>query len=132
MGGGTRQETGCVHSAAGAGNRPTAEPFLAWDAGADCPPSNGTRGLMESLIGWASARTHSATPVYSRCMKIRVIPIACLWVASQVGNAQGVFLPATDARLRADVSLLVDEGVFNLPVNEWPLAREDVAQAVSS
>jgi Phosphoglucose isomerase len=24
---------------------------------------------------------------------------------------------------------LVDEGVLNLPVNEWPLAREDVAPA---
>jgi len=53
-------------------------------------------------------------------------------LAWQNARAQGMFLPASDARLRADVSLLVDEGVFNLPLNEWPLAREDVAQAISS
>jgi hypothetical protein len=57
--------------------------------------------------------------------------IACLAVfVSQVGVAQGFFLPASDTRLRDDLSLLVDEGALNLPVNEWPLAREDVLQAV--
>ena len=65
-------------------------------------------------------------------MKNRVIPILCLVVTASSAQSQGMFLPASDARLRADVSLLVDEGVFNLPVNEWPLAREDVAQAVAS
>ena len=50
----------------------------------------------------------------------------------QLAGAQGMFLPASDARLRADVSLLVDEGVMRLPLNEWPLAREDVAQAVAN
>jgi hypothetical protein len=48
----------------------------------------------------------------------------------QSAAAQGVFLPANDARLREDLSLLVDEGVVNLPVNEWPLARQDVAEAL--
>lgn len=52
-------------------------------------------------------------------------------LASQAVVAQGFFLPASDTRLRDDLSLLVDEGVLNLPVNEWPLAREDVAQAVA-
>ncbi|HXS30310.1 MAG TPA: hypothetical protein VN755_05695, partial [Steroidobacteraceae bacterium] len=66
-------------------------------------------------------------------MKNRVIPMVCLAaMAWQTARAQGMFLPASDARLRADVSLLVDEGVFNLPLNEWPLAREDVAQAVAN
>jgi hypothetical protein len=51
--------------------------------------------------------------------------------ASPFSHAQGFFLPATDTLLRDDLSLLVDEGVINLPVNEWPLPREDVAQAVS-
>jgi hypothetical protein len=65
-------------------------------------------------------------------MKVRSVSIACLAVlASQVVAAQGFFLPASDARLRDDVSLLVDEGVLNLPVNEWPLAREDVSLAMS-
>jgi hypothetical protein len=50
-------------------------------------------------------------------------------VASGSATAQGFFLPATDSRLRDDLSLLVDEGVLNLPVNEWPLVREDVARA---
>jgi hypothetical protein len=49
-----------------------------------------------------------------------------------IASTQSLFLPASDSRLRDDVSLLVDEGVINLPVNEWPLAREDVAQAIAS
>src|SRR5688572_21004781 len=44
--------------------------------------------------------------------------------------AQGFFLPVGDVRLRNDLTLLVDEGVINLPLNEWPLARHDVAQAI--
>jgi hypothetical protein len=59
-----------------------------------------------------------------------LLPAVAL-LASQVATAQSFFLPASDARLRDDLSLLVDEGVINLPVNEWPLAREDVAEAVS-
>jgi hypothetical protein len=65
-------------------------------------------------------------------MKIRSMCVACLALgASGIAAAQGFFLPASDSRLRDDLSLLVDEGVINLPVNEWPLAREDVAQAVA-
>ncbi|MBK6675043.1 MAG: hypothetical protein IPG49_16925 [Proteobacteria bacterium] len=45
-----------------------------------------------------------------------------------IASTQSLFLPASDSRLRDDVSLLVDEGVINLPVNEWPLAREDPAR----
>ncbi|HUG72315.1 MAG TPA: capsule assembly Wzi family protein [Steroidobacteraceae bacterium] len=45
--------------------------------------------------------------------------------------AQGFFLPAGDARLRDDLTLLVDEGVINLPLSEWPLARIDVADALA-
>lgn len=45
--------------------------------------------------------------------------------------AQGFFLPANDLRLREDLTLLVDQGVINLPVNEWPLARQDVAEAIA-
>lgn len=33
--------------------------------------------------------------------------------------------------MRDALSLLVDEGVINIPVNEWPLARADVAQALA-
>lgn len=44
--------------------------------------------------------------------------------------AEGFFLAAGDVRLRDDLTLLVDEGVINLPLNEWPLARRDVAQAI--
>jgi hypothetical protein len=65
-------------------------------------------------------------------MNIRLGCIACLALAvSGTATAQSIFLPATDSRLRDDLSLLVDEGVVNLPVNEWPLAREDVAQALA-
>jgi hypothetical protein len=48
-----------------------------------------------------------------------------------LAEAHGFFLSASDSRLRDDLSLLVDEGVVNLPVNEWPLARDDVAQAIA-
>lgn len=44
--------------------------------------------------------------------------------------AGGFFLSAGDVRLRDDLMLLVDEGVINLPLNEWPLARRDVAEAI--
>lgn len=69
-------------------------------------------------------------------MNIRscLIAVASLLVAgtaTSLVSAQSMFLPASDSRLRDDVSLLVDEGVINLPVNEWPLAREDVTQAIS-
>jgi hypothetical protein len=55
---------------------------------------------------------------------------AVFFAFAMPASAQGVFLPAGDTRLRDDLSLLVDEGVINLPLNEWPLARADVADAV--
>jgi hypothetical protein len=71
------------------------------------------------------------TPVYFQAMNIRsLILLGVAFATAQASNAEGVFLPAGDARLRSDLSLLVDEGVVNLPVNEWPLARADVAEAV--
>jgi hypothetical protein len=51
---------------------------------------------------------------------------------SQGVAAHGFFLPANDLRLREDLTLLVDEGVINLPVNEWPLARQDVVAAIAA
>jgi Capsule assembly protein Wzi len=63
---------------------------------------------------------------------ISVSSLLAAAAATSVASGQSLFLAASDSRLRDDVSLLVDEGVINLPVNEWPLAREDVAQAISS
>jgi hypothetical protein len=65
-------------------------------------------------------------------MNIRtaLMPCAALLVM-QSAAAQGVFLPANDVRLREDLSLLADAGVVDLPVNQWPLARQDVAEAVA-
>jgi hypothetical protein len=60
-----------------------------------------------------------------------VVVISLALLASHTAVAQSFFLPAHDTRLRDDLSLLVDEGVVNLPVNEWPLARADVAEAVA-
>src|SRR6185369_11081560 len=75
------------------------------------------------------------------CSALRYIPqsmttqkvwlAALALLASQVVAAQSFFLPASDTKLRDDLSLLVDEGVINLPVNEWPLARQDVARALA-
>lgn len=58
-----------------------------------------------------------------------VIP-AVVMLAAPLAFSQGFFLPAGDVRLRDDLTLLVDEGVINLPLNEWPLARRDVAEAI--
>lgn len=54
-----------------------------------------------------------------------------LFFVSSFALAQGFFLPATDSLLRDDVSLLVDEGVINLPLGTWPLPVRDVADAVA-
>lgn len=45
--------------------------------------------------------------------------------------AESFFLPATDAQLRADVELLVDESVMELPISAWPLSRADVAWSLA-
>lgn len=58
----------------------------------------------------------------------RILLIACFFPG--LALAQSHFLPAQDFRLREDLTLLVDEGVVNLPLNEWPLARADVSEAV--
>lgn len=62
---------------------------------------------------------------------VRMLFLGLCATASLAAHAQGFFLSASDSRLRDDLSLLVDEGVVNLPVNEWPLARGDVAQALA-
>lgn len=65
-------------------------------------------------------------------MNIRTVVLSGLvLLASQAVGAQGFFLPANDLRLREDVTLLSDEGVLRLPVNEWPMLRQDVAAAVA-
>lgn len=59
----------------------------------------------------------------------RVIFFAAV-LLSPLAAAQGFFLPTGDVRLRNDLMLLVDEGVVNLPINEWPLATRDVVSAI--
>jgi hypothetical protein len=63
-------------------------------------------------------------------MRVHIVLATILLALGSAANAQGFFLPAGDQRLRDDLTLLVDEGVINLPLNEWPLARKDVAQAL--
>jgi len=62
--------------------------------------------------------------------RIAALVLALLAMQARAAN-QGFFLPAGDARLRDDLTLLVDQGIINLPVNEWPLPRADVAQAIA-
>jgi hypothetical protein len=64
-------------------------------------------------------------------MITRTTVFAILALSATSAAAQGFFLPAGDTRLRDDLMLLVDEGVINLPLNEWPLARRDVAEALT-
>lgn len=64
-------------------------------------------------------------------MKYIAVLAGVTMLAAGNAHSQSLFLPVGDSRLRDDLSLLVDEGVINLPVNEWPLAREDVAKAIA-
>jgi hypothetical protein len=65
-------------------------------------------------------------------MEVRSIAIACLLLTfSGVVVAQSPFVSASDVRLREDISLLADSGAIRLLVNEWPLARADVVQAIA-
>lgn len=63
-------------------------------------------------------------------MRQNLLIAGLLLALGNAAYAQGFFLPATDKMLREDLTLLVDEGVINLPLNEWPLARKDVEDAV--
>lgn len=51
-------------------------------------------------------------------------------LATATAFAQGAFLETGNSRLREDLMLLADEGVISLPLNEWPLARQDVVAAL--
>jgi hypothetical protein len=53
-----------------------------------------------------------------------------LFLCPTLASAQAHFLPATDAGLRADVLLLVDEGVIRLPTSTWPIPTSDVLDQV--
>jgi hypothetical protein len=53
------------------------------------------------------------------------------WAAAQTAGADGMFVAASETRLRADLTLLADEKIVLLPVNEWPLARQDITAAVA-
>jgi hypothetical protein len=63
-------------------------------------------------------------------MHRKIVLAGLLLAYGSAAMAQGFFLPAGDKRLREDLTLLVDEGVINLPLNEWPLARKDVEVAL--
>jgi hypothetical protein len=63
-------------------------------------------------------------------MRKYIVFASLLLASGSAAHAQGFFLPAGDKRLREDLTLLVDEGVINLPLNEWPMARKDVADAL--
>jgi hypothetical protein len=63
-------------------------------------------------------------------MRKDIVLAGFLLACGSAAYAQGFFLPAGDRRLRDDLTLLVDEGVINLPLNEWPLARKDVEEAL--
>lgn len=56
--------------------------------------------------------------------------LASTSLATSLAHGQAAFLPANDARLRADISLLADEGVFTLPTNAWPIPSGDVVDAI--
>lgn len=73
-----------------------------------------------------------ASGIFARMINRTIATAVLLLLSSAAGAAaQGFFLPAGDVRLRDDLTLLVDEGVINLPLNEWPLAIQDVAAALA-
>lgn len=54
-----------------------------------------------------------------------------VFVVSTGTFAQGFCLSSSDARLREALTLLVDQRVLRLPVNEWALVRQDVAEVLA-
>lgn len=65
-------------------------------------------------------------------MSLKPICIAAAaMLSTQLAQAQGYFLPATDSRLRDDVVLIADEGIIRLPTNAWPIPTADLAKAVA-
>jgi hypothetical protein len=60
---------------------------------------------------------------------LRVCSVALL-VSGTPAFAQGFFLPASDAQVRSDVTLLADEGVLRLLTNAWPIPAADVREQV--
>lgn len=84
-----------------------------------------TGGECRRRLTYASA----ALGIIDQMCRKSVLAILLL-ASTSAAFAQGFFLPAGDTRLRDDLTLLVDEGVINLPLNEWPLARKDVADAL--
>ena len=67
----------------------------------------------------------------AKCRVRRSLAYA-MWLAALFGPslaaAQAHLLSATDALLRADVALLVDEGVIRLPTSTWPVPASDVLE----
>ena len=55
-----------------------------------------------------------------------------LFGGSKAWALGGFYLPVGDGALRADLQLLVDAGVINLPLMAWPLPRADVAAALDA
>ncbi len=53
-----------------------------------------------------------------------------LVMLTSAAQAAGFWLPAGDMRLRDDIALLVDEGVFLLPATTWPIPAQDVRRAI--
>jgi len=53
-----------------------------------------------------------------------------LLLASGAVVAGEPWLPPGDVQVRHDLQLLVDEGVINLPMSQWPIAVSDLAHAL--
>lgn len=54
-----------------------------------------------------------------------------LLLAANYTNA-GPFIESGDIQLRSDLQVLNDSGVINIPMSTWPLAWDDVINALQS
>jgi hypothetical protein len=57
---------------------------------------------------------------------------AALWSGVVRAGGDSLYVPVGDGALRADLRLLVDAGVIDLPLLAWPLSRADILRALES
>lgn len=59
-----------------------------------------------------------------------LLAVATLLVGASAGAGEPWLAPG-DLQARHDVELLVDSGLMNIPISEWPISVADLAQALS-
>jgi hypothetical protein len=65
-------------------------------------------------------------------MKGLIWTFAALLLASTAARAGEPWLAPGDVQVRHDLQMLVDEGIINIPMSEWPISVADLAAALDA